>query len=230
MLRTRPLSTLFHPLSCPSASPSTPIFLHISDHNEACLRLTLKHASSTTSVHLFSSTIMSIFSPFSLNFPAYFAPSGLAPLHLPSSPPSTPVHTPSRSPPSSILTPVHTRPHPVSLPPSSILTPVHTRPHPVSLPPSSILTPVHTRPHPVSLPPSSITHPSHPSRITPIPYHTHPASHPSRITPIPLHHHTSRPHQGPVNPRSTPPSSRLNENRSIGDAFGKKILNRFYLH
>ena len=128
----------------------------------------------------------------------------LAPLLLPSSPPSTPVHTPSRS------------------PPSSILTPVHTRPHPVSLPPSSILTRVHTRPHPVSLPPSSITHPSHPSRITPIPYHTHPVSHPSRITPIPLHHHTSRPHQGPVNPRSTPPSSRLNENPSIGDAFGKK--------
>ena len=69
-----PTTTPFSPNKCPSASPSTPIFLNISDHNEACLRLTLKHASSTTSVHPFLSAIMSICNPFNLNFLEYFSP------------------------------------------------------------------------------------------------------------------------------------------------------------
>ena len=76
------------------------------------------------------------------------------------------------------------------------------------------------------------------SRITPIPYHTHPIystpiPYHTPITPIPYHiHPVSHPSRSiiihPVHTKvlsilaPPPPSSKLNENPSIGDAFGKK--------
>ena len=102
-------------------------------------------------------------------------------------------------------TPLHTRPHPISLPPSSIHTPSSTQSHclpstpvhtaPVSFPvfPLRLLpnTPVHTIPHPVSFPlhlPSAPVHTPPLRLLSNNPAHTvpHPTLAPSSVH-IPVH-------------------------------------------
>ena len=268
--RCPPTSTSLSPRVISICNPFNLDFFNISAHNEACLRLTLKHASYTASVHprlppfppesspsatpstsiswIYQATAKHVRDdpwnmlrarPLSTHmYPPFPRPRRstphLAPLHLPPAPPSTPVHTPSRSLPSAILTPVHVRPHPVSLPPSSILTPVHTRPHPVSLP--SIFHP-HPRPRPStphlaplhlpSTPPSTPVHT--PSRSPPSSFHTtvhtrpHPVSFPPSsilttvhtrppcLAPSTFHPHPrphpSTPHLAPLHLPSSPPST-----------------------
>ena len=206
MLRTRPLSTHNYPLSPRIISICNPFnlnFLDISAHNEACLRLTLKHASYTPSVHPQLPPFppgSSPSQPLQPQFPEYFSPlrnifetnpkicfvNSLCPPTITSRPNWVSLPSLFRPHPSRPPSPIHT-PSTPSLA-SSIHTPVHTAPHPVSLP--SLFRPP---PSTHSLAPSIFNprprpHPSHPSHITPIPFST-PIPYHAPIAPIPYHIH-----------------------------------------